>query len=76
MRICDVLYTYAKCDLMVHRVKRGTGVVLCIAAKFILYTTLNLRYSFHCYDKTLPCLPPATYSMLHYPENVRYKCDD
>jgi len=54
MRICYVLYKRAKCDLMLYRVKRGMGIVLSITAKFFLYTTLNLRYSFHCYDKMLP----------------------
>jgi hypothetical protein len=72
MRICYVLYTQAKCDLMLHKVKRVMGLVMCITAKFFLYTSLNLRYSFHCYGKTLPCLPLVTYPLLHYPENVGY----
>ena len=62
--------------LILHRVKIGTGLVLCITAKFFLNTTLNLRNSFHCDDKTLTCLPPATYSLLNYPENVESKYDD
>jgi hypothetical protein len=36
----------------------------------------NLRCSFHCDNKMLPCLPRATYSLLNYPENIGYNCDD
>jgi hypothetical protein len=71
-----MLHTQAKCDLMLCRAKRGMRLVLCVTANLFLHATLNLRYSFHCFDKTLPWLPPATYSLLNYPDNIGYKFDD